>query len=118
MTHFLAIFIGTQASMEKWHALTEQERKERELRGMAAWSAWVEQHKDVIVEMGAPLGKTKSVSATGITDIRNNMSAFTIVQAESHDAAAKLFEAHPHFMIFPGDAVEVMGCLPVPGQSI
>jgi hypothetical protein len=38
-----------------------------------------------------------------------------IVQADSHEAAARLFEKHPHFMIFPGDSVEVMECLPMPG---
>jgi len=42
------------------------------------------------------------------------MSAYTVVRAESHDAAAKLFERHPHFTIFPGDSVEVMPVLPIP----
>jgi hypothetical protein len=37
-----------------------------------------------------------------------------IVQAESHEAAAKLFENHPHFTTFPGDSVEIMECLPLP----
>ena len=41
------------------------------------------------------------------------MTAYVIVQAESHDAAARLFENHPHFMIFPGDSVEIMECLPL-----
>jgi hypothetical protein len=31
-------------------------------------------------------------------------------------AAAKLFEGHPHFTIFPGDGVEVMEVLPIPGR--
>lgn len=44
------------------------------------------------------------------------MGAYTVVQADSHEAAAKLFENHPHFMIFPGDAVEVMERLPIPGM--
>ena len=43
------------------------------------------------------------------------MGAFTVVRAESHAAAAKLFEKHPHFTIFPGDSVEVMPVLPIPG---
>jgi len=45
------------------------------------------------------------------------MAAYVIVQAESHEAAAKLFENHPHFTIFPGDAVEIMECLPLPGAA-
>ena len=65
--------------------------------------------------MGGPLGKTKKVSEHGIDDISNLMSAYTVVRAESHDAAAKMFEGHPHFTIFPGDAVEVMPVLPIPG---
>jgi hypothetical protein len=43
------------------------------------------------------------------------MGAFTVVRAESHEAAAKLFVNHPHFVIFPGESVEVMPVLPIPG---
>ena len=42
------------------------------------------------------------------------MAAYVIVQAESQEAAAKIFVNHPHFTVFPGEAVEVMECLPVP----
>ena len=35
--------------------------------------------------------------------------------ADSHEAAAKLFEMHPHFSIFPGESVEIMPILPIPG---
>ena len=66
--------------------------------------------------MGAPVGKTKQINADGITDIRNSIAAYTVVKAESYDAAAKLFLNHPHFAIFPGDSVEVMECLPIPGM--
>jgi hypothetical protein len=64
--------------------------------------------------MGGPLGKTKKVSERGIEEVSNPMSAYTVVRAESHDAAAKLFERHPHFTIFPGDSVEVMPVMPIP----
>ncbi|MBK7976368.1 MAG: hypothetical protein IPK07_24890 [Deltaproteobacteria bacterium] len=101
--------------MSKWDGLTDEQKLERQKSGIAAWHAWVESHKDVVTEMGGPLGKTKSVGPSGIADIRNAMSGFTIVKAESHEAAAKLFENHPHFSIFPGDAVEVMEIMPVPG---
>ena len=52
----------------------------------------------------------------GITDIKNMTAGYTAVRAESHEDAAKLFVAHPHFAIFPGDSVEVMECLPIPGS--
>ena len=64
--------------------------------------------------MGSPLRRTKKVSRPGVADIRNRLAAFTIVRAESHEAAAKQFEGHPHFTHFPGEGVEVMECLPIP----
>ena len=78
---------------------------------------WGTANKTAIVDQGAPLGKTKRTAAQGVSDIRNAIAGYTIVQAESHEAAAKLFLNHPHFTIFPGDAVEIMECLPLPGQQ-
>jgi hypothetical protein len=114
MKTFLAVFTGTPASRARWNVLSETERKEREAAGISAWHAWVEKNKKSIIEVGSPLGKTKNVSASGISDIRNNLTGYTVVQAESHEAAARLFENHPHFTIFPGDGIEVMECLPIP----
>ena len=115
---FLAVFTGSQTSgkFAAWSALPEAERKKREQQGMAAWNAWVQTHQGAIVEMGGPLGKTKQIASGGISDIRNALSAFTVVRAESHEAAAAMFKEHPHFAIFPGESVEVMPILPIPGR--
>ena len=113
---FLAVFLGskTSAKMAAWNALPEAERRGREQRGIAAWKAWVEKHQASLVSIGGPLGKTKKVDAAGIADISNAMGAFTVVRASSHEAAAKMFENHPHFAIFPGETVEIMPVLPIP----
>ena len=115
---YLAVFLGSKnsAKMTAWNALSEQERKAKEREGMAAWKAWVEKHQASIVEMGGPLGKTKRVGPDGIADVSNGIGAFTVVRAESHEAAARMFENHPHFAIFPGEAVEIMPVLPIPGR--
>jgi hypothetical protein len=114
---FLAVFLGgrSSAKMAAWNALPEAERNARQQQGIAAWKAWVEKHHAAIVEMGGPLGKTKTVGPDGVSDITNLLSAFTVVRAASHEAAAKMFEGHPHFSIFPGEAVEIMPVLPIPG---
>lgn len=44
------------------------------------------------------------------------MENFLAVFTGTAEVVAKLFEGHPHFSIFPGEAVEVMECLPVPGR--
>lgn len=116
-TTYLAVFLGSKTSpqMQAWNALPDAERKAREQEGMAAWKAWAESHQDATVAIGGPLGRTKRASAEGISDVANAFGAFMVVRAESHEAAAKLFERHPHFTIFPGEAVEIMPILPIPG---
>ena len=114
---YLAVFLGSKTGprMKAWLALPEAERRAKEREGMAAWRAWVEQHQATVSVMGGPLGKTKRVTGGGTADVSNEMGAFVVVRADSHEAAAKLFEAHPHFAIFPGEAVEIMPVLPIPG---
>jgi hypothetical protein len=112
---YLAVYTGSPEARSAWDELPDAERQRREVRGMAAWHDWATKHASAIVEMGGPLGRTKLVSRAGIADIRNAMAAYTVVQAESQDAAARLFLDHPHFTIFPGEGVEVMEVMPVPG---
>lgn len=114
MKTFLAIYLGTPEGMDAWNKLPEPARREREATGMRQWQAWAERHQSAIVDMGGPLGKTKEASAAGLKDVRNAMTAYVIVRAETHDQAVRMFEGHPHFTAFPGTSVEVMECLPIP----
>jgi hypothetical protein len=115
--NYLAVFLGSKTSPRRaaWDALSATERRAKEQEGIAAWKAWVEKHHAAIVFMGGPLGKTKKVAARGIDDVSNELGAFCVVRADSHENAAKLFSKHPHFTIFPGDAIEVMPVMPIPG---
>jgi hypothetical protein len=119
MKRFMAVYTGGPNALENYarRFKTEEERKANDRKGMAAWQKWVEEHKGAIVDMGAPLGRTKRVTKDGIADTRNNLAAYTVVEAESQEAAAKLFLDHPHFAIFPGDGVEIMECLPIPDRG-
>jgi YCII-related domain. len=119
MKKFLAIYLGTPSSLERsgWSTMEPAKRKALEESGIKAWKEWMVAHKAVIVDAGGPLGKTKRTDAQGVADTKNNLSGYVVVQAESHEAAARLFEKHPHFTIFPGDAVESMEVLPIPGEG-
>jgi hypothetical protein len=114
---YLAVFLGSQTSPRRnvWNAMSDHERKMKEQEGLAAWKAWSEKHQGAIVNEGGPLGKTKRVSREGVADVANELAVFIVVRASSHEAAAKMFENHPHFTIFPGEAIEVMPLLPIPG---
>ena len=118
MKTFLAVYLGsvTAPAQAEWNKLDEATRQKRMAAGMKAWGDWMTTHKAAIVVEGGPLGKTKRTSASGVSDTKNNMSGFVVVRAESHEAAAHMFEHYPHFAIFPGDSVEIMECLPIPGR--
>ena len=114
MRKFMALFMATPTDFEQGmkNSTPEQQKK-----GMDAWMGWMNAHKDAIVDHGAPLGKTKRVDAKGASDIRNGIGGYTIVQAESHEAAAKLFDAnHPHLAWMPGAWIEIIEIMPVPGM--
>jgi hypothetical protein len=114
MKRFVAIYLASASALAQWKATDDQKRKEQEKVGIDAWMKWAKENEASIVDLGSPLGKTKRINAEGISDTKNEMTAYTVVQADSHEAAAELFANHPNFMIFPGDSVEVMECLPIP----
>lgn len=116
--HYLAVFTSNKTSPKwrAWYAMTDAERAATDVKGLAALKAWDEAHKADIVYQGGPLGPTKRMSEDGMSDAVNELTVFVVVRAPSHEAATKLFEAHPHFTIFPCDCVEVMPLLgPPPG---
>jgi len=112
MKTFLALYMGGDTPVDP-NAMSE----EAMAKGMAAWGQWMADHADAVVDHGGPLGKTKKVSKSGVSDIRNRVGGYILVKAVSHEAAAAMFENHPHFAIFPGDSVEIMERLPIPGQG-
>lgn len=117
MKHFLAIYTGTQEAREAsgWDSLEASERERLEAKGRRAWHAWMELNSARLVVPGGPLGKTKLMSSNGVSDVVNSLCGYTIVEADDIGDAAALFTDHPHFSIFPGDGVEIIECLPIPG---
>ena len=118
MKTFMAIYLGSadSAKRKEWDALDNAVRQQRTEKGMAAWGDWMATHQKSIVVEGGPLGKTKRAASAGVSDTKNNLSGFVVIRAESHEAAARLFEHHPSFAIFPGESVEVMEVMPIPGR--
>jgi hypothetical protein len=118
MKTFLAIYLGgtTRSLRAEWDKLHEAERQARTASGINAWHDWMQRHASAIVAEGGPVGKTKRSSAAGIRDVKNAVTGYVVVRAETHEDAARMFENHPHFTIFPGQSIEIMECLPIPSE--
>lgn len=84
------------------NATSEQEKEMRE-----QWTTWMEAHQANIVEEGTPVGKNKRVGKNGIQDMRNDVTGYTIVEAETHDDAAKMFEDNP-MLVTPTAYIDVL----------
>jgi hypothetical protein len=114
MKKFLVLYMADPATFE---TMMKTSTPEMQKKGMEAWMEWMGAHKASIVDGGAPLGKTKRVDAKGAKDAKNGIGGYSVVQADSHDAAAKLFgKDHPHLQMMPGAWVEVVEIMPMPGM--
>lgn len=115
MKQFLAIFRGQpNKGNEEWNSLSQEQMQKRIEQGMEAWGKWMHDHSSDLIFPGRPLGKTLQANHDGISPKTNADCGFVIIQAETHEEAAKKFINHPHFAIFPGENVEIMECLPIP----
>ena len=106
MNKFLVQFLAPVATIDEWMKVSPEVREVEEKKMRDAWNTWMAEHGSMIKETNAA-GKTKRVSSSGVEDVRNGLMLYSIVEAESHEAAAKAFEGHPHFGV-PGATIEIM----------
>ncbi len=110
MKKFLALYKMDMAEMQKMMASTSAEERKK---SMGDWEVWMKKHMPSLADPGGPAGKTKRVAASGVTDIKNDIGGYSVVQAESYEAAAALFGDNPH-LAMPGATVEVMEIMQMP----
>ncbi|MGW0962306.1 hypothetical protein ACWD4K_25590 [Streptomyces gelaticus] len=81
---------------------------------MNAWVVWARKNERALIDPGAPLFRKKRVMAREVEDFTDSKTGYTIVEAERHEGAARLFTDHPHVALLLGHSIEVSECLPVP----
>lgn len=65
---------------------------------MEKWEVWANGLGDSLINRGTPLGKSKTVSSSGVIDGggENPLMGYSVLRAESIDAAVKMVEDSPH----------------------
>jgi hypothetical protein len=114
MKKFLVIYLAPASVIDDWKKTDPETRKAAETQMRENWGKWMGRNAGIFVDRGAGVGKTRRVTAQGSDAARNEIMLYGIVQAESHEAAAKLFEDHPHLGI-PSASIEIMEIHPLPG---
>jgi len=110
---FLVMYQIPADVMDGWMKTDPKTRETSEAKLRGEWKAWTDAHATAIVDNNAG-GKTKRVSAGGVAPARNDIVICSTVEAESHDAAAKMFESHPHLQI-PQATIDIMELRPTSG---
>ena len=103
---FIALYQIPASVMGDWAKTDLNTRKAAEEKMKAEWQKWTSDNANVL-KLTEACGKTKRITASGISDTRNDICLYTILEAESHEAAAKIFENHPHLQITQA-SIEVM----------
>lgn len=108
---FLVLFLAPAAVIEDWGKIDSAIRQPAEQKMRAAWREWMSEHAPMILSTEAG-GKTRRVTGDGVAEAKNDIMLLSFVEAESHEAAAKAFENHPHLQI-PQASIEVMAVRPM-----
>ncbi len=90
-----------------YHGGKKPETPEAGAELMAKWKAWMGGLGDAMVNPGNPVGMSKTVSSGGVSDDggSNPLSGFSIVKADSMDAALEMAKECPLLEI--GGTLEV-----------
>ncbi len=112
MTKFMVLYRAPAEALEQMASASPEDMQE----GMKPWMAWAERCGESLVDLGAPLGHGQSVTPDGPSPSGQDVVGYSVLQAESMDAAVAMLEGHPHLGWTDGCAIEVYESLPLPGM--
>lgn len=103
MKKFLAIYYAPAEVMQQMATATPEQKQE----GMKPWMNWMDKFKANIEDVGAPALPALAITPNGKWGTSHkDVTGYSIVKADSADAAKKLFEGHPHLATAPGCSIE------------
>src|SRR3989338_10471271 len=94
MKKFIVIYHAPQSAMEKMKNSTPEDIK----KGMEPWMEWAKKCGSGLVDLGTPLGNGQKVMRSGTTQSDNGAIGYSILQAETMEAAVAMLKGHPHLM--------------------
>lgn len=108
MPRFLCVYTLQPEDLARFRTQPKAEQDRIDALGLPKWKEWEERNAAAITDQGGMVGKTLRVSRTGTAPATNTICGYLIVEAETIEAAASVFENHPHITLFPGDGVDIM----------
>lgn len=108
MAKFMLLYRGDATPPEE---MTEEQR--HEVR--AQWTAWVEKHRAALADVGSPLGASRGIGGDGQEQKATSLGGYSIVEADTLDAAKGFADGHPFLDGAGADfVVDIYEMLPSP----
>jgi hypothetical protein len=108
MKKFLVLYRSTMSNRDQMMKVPPEQRKPI----MDAWASWAAKSGPALIDVGAPLGDSTHIKGTAGPGF---LGGYSMVQAESSEAARRLFDGHPHFGA-PGASIELLEVMSMPGS--
>jgi hypothetical protein len=107
MSRFLFLYAGPATPMEN---LTAEQAAEQQ----QAWGQWIERVGPALTDMGAPFGARSAVADDGGSSAASELNGYSIVEANSIEAARELTHNHPFLTEGKGRfSVEIFELIPM-----
>jgi hypothetical protein len=114
MNKYLVLYLAPVHVLTAWMETPEAERKATEEKMQHEWQQWATSHQEFVRDT-AGAGKTIKITADGVSDSRNDIMLYSIIEADSYEAVTAMLDKHPHLQI-PEASIEVMQCNTIPGM--
>ncbi len=113
MGRYIVLYHAPQSAVEATANMTPEEMK----KGMEAWITWAQSCGDSLVDIGTPLGDGRRMTRAANAPSESDVMGYSILEAESMDAAQALLADHPHLEWAAGCEIEVREAMPMPDMS-
>jgi YCII-related domain len=110
MTKYLLLYRAPGSASDQMASATPEQAQ----AGMDAWMGWAGRAGSALTDMGAPCQYSATVGAT-YPSSEGFIGGYSIVEADSLDAAKALLDGHPHLMMGEGAGIDVHELLEMPG---
>ena len=108
MPQFMMVYKGEATDMSE---MSEEEAG----AVMAKWAEWMQGVGSALTDLGTPFGPSSSIVDNGSAGTAASLTGYTIVEADSMDAARALADGHPFLSEGKGNyAIDLYELMPVP----
>lgn len=112
MTRYIVLYHMPPEAIAQMPDMTPEQMEE----GMKPWMEWAERCGEALVDLGTPLANGQALVAAGSSPSTRGVAGYSIIEAESMDAAKALLAGHPHMTWNAACSIEVHETQPIPGM--